>query len=160
MSYKPTPLMIKWVEELRKPDRVQVKGVLGRKENGVVGNCCLGVLTELAGGVPSFEHGTPENHRLVYNGPGIEGASIMPPREVSRAAVGSEDALVGSADIPLGMSFGQIITAADLNDEYDFTFGEIADEIEKVYVLGDGNYRTNHIDNIERHLRKTEFDGC
>lgn len=159
-DYKPTQLMLDWHDALLNPDLTQTKGVLGRKdhETGKVSNCCLGVLAEVDGNVGTpliLGDGSPDT-RLVYNGPTAEGDVAMPSAVLTAKVLGLSDPdfIRQSTDIPLGVDVhGDRVMAADLNDDWDFTFAEIAEQIRKVYIEGNGNFRENQILDLVRHKR-------
>lgn len=161
-TYKPTQLMLDWHDALLEPGRKQTTGRLGRiTTDGTVSNCCLGVLAEVAGNGSTeyLDADGLKTGNLVYNGPSAENDHVMPSRFLVRTALGKATEngdLTVSEDINVGLdSDGMTITAADLNDDFDFTFAEIAEQVKTVYIDGTGNHRDYQIPNLRRH----ENDG-
>ena len=98
-----------WIAALRDPKRRQIRGVLGHQDND--GQCCLGVLAEIAGCTPKI---------------GIEAAlwdgerTDVPSRAINFVGLRRGDGEYFSGDRSL----------VEDNDERGKTFAEIADIIE------------------------------
>lgn len=131
-----------WLRRLRSGDYVQMKGGLGRNmPDGECQRCCLGVLVEVPGVqaqldllplIPLGYGDEVETFSLADGGEeGVPMASTMlsaflipddepedSPR-IRRAA----DAMILTPD-------GRLLNLADLNDDEDWTFAQIADLIE------------------------------
>lgn len=147
-NYKPTQLMIDWIAALREPGRKQARGVLGRINlDGEVSNCCLGVLVEVCGHTGTLMY-PDSSDRLIYSGPDGSGMVSLPsPRIIQKLFDDSSGACGGyDDDVALGNVEGHIISASRLNDSYGWTFEQIADQAEKVYVNGTGDPNDYHLD--------------
>lgn len=121
----------RWVAKLREEGRQQTQGALRRPIGGTdkYAQCCLDVLCEVAveDGVinpPEFDEQS-QTYRYSYNddgyGPYIETA-VLPTPVCEWAGVGDDPFIrdgKGASD-----------QASYLNDEYEFTFAQIADAIE------------------------------
>jgi hypothetical protein len=157
-TYKPTQLMLDWHAALLEPGRKQATGRLGKiDETGQVSNCCLGVLSEVAGNVGTeyLDGGGFRTGSLEYNGPSAKNDNVMPSEVLVNLTLGKQsvgDSLDRSCDINLGTdSSGMTITGADLNDDFGFTFAEIAEQIRIVYIEGTGNHHDYEIHDLHRH---------
>lgn len=136
--YVPTQLMLDWEAELRNPDRRQAKGVLCKQDdNGQRSHCCLGVLEEVAGNVAEGETVLADGTKtLAFYGPTADGEVALPNSRLILELLGKG----GSVSLMMGVnSEGNRVYASDLNDEYDWTFEEIADQVRKVYIEGSGD---------------------
>lgn len=135
----------KWVDALRSGNFKQTKGRLSKIENdGSRTFCCLGVLCELA----KDEIGLEETYRegLWFRGYGGEfaynGCETLPPDSVEDF-LGEpgfdwevklhEDVLYEDGEEVM-YEAGDLVELAELNDEGDWTFAQIADAIESQYL--------------------------
>lgn len=101
------PNQQKWVDALRSGEYKQTKGTLRREYcEGKVGYCCLGVAAALFEGGP-IRGGTLFSCPITYNALKMKSA----------------DGLIGY--------YGFATSLANLNDNNNFTFSEIADIIEQ-----------------------------
>lgn len=131
-----TELMKDWIVELHNPERNQCEGFLGKLENGVKSNCCLGVLEEVSGTVPvPSEGGT-----LAY-----DGRTAMPSVEVVGAVLGKDPGVIenrgGDASVKLGEDrYGDNIWAEVANDDLDWSFTDIADKLEEMYLTPEESF--------------------
>ena len=100
----------KWVAALRDPSRKQVAGRLGHQSTG--GQCCLGVLAEVAG--CTHEQRRSDNGDHVWDGC----VDVAPGRAMGFVGLHDE---VGS--------YGKTTLAVN-NDECGMSFAQIADVIE------------------------------
>jgi hypothetical protein len=144
-----------WTQELRTTTRQQVNGVLGKivavNPDGepVVGNCCLGVGTELAGATPEFpESFDDDRDEYVPAGEGdygyYEGEHEFPPSAFFDWLgidgygqdlqidwpIGDEAYLRRDSDDLVTISPQMQWTASGLNDEVKLTFSQIADVVD------------------------------
>lgn len=128
-----TELMKDWIVELHNPERKQTEGFLGKMENGVKSNCCLGVLEEVSGTVPVVSDGGS----LAY-----DGRTAMPSVEVVSAVLAKDAAVIsnegGDASVKLGEDdYGDNIWAESANDDLGWTFEEIARALTDRYLNED-----------------------
>jgi hypothetical protein len=153
-EYKPTQLMIDWEKALRNPELKQTQGALCKvDEDGNKSFCCLGVLEEVAGNVakaqPQREYLGESANNWEFHGPTAYGEVGMPSGDLIDLLfnrVTPVEEWNTQANVPLGVDyFGDSLGAADLNDDHHWTFEQIADEIRKVYIDGDGDWSKNRI---------------
>lgn len=158
-EYKPTQLMIDWEKALRNPELKQTQGALCKADDeGNKSYCCLGVLEEVAGNVakpPASREFLGESaNNWGFFGPTAYGEVGMPSGELVDLLFGRVtpvDRYDTEANVPLGVDWaGDSLGAADLNDDHGWTFEQIADEIRKVYIDGDGDWSSNEI-NPRKH---------
>jgi hypothetical protein len=117
-----TELMKDWIVELHNPERKQTIGCLGKMEDGVKSNCCLGVLEEVNGVVPTETKGGT----LVY-----DGRTSMPSVDVISAVLAKDTDVVenegGDASVALDVDeYGDTIWAESANDDLEWSFEMIA----------------------------------
>lgn len=128
-----TQLMKDWIVELHNPERNQCEGFLGRLENGAKSNCCLGVLEEVNG----LEPVEVDGGSLSY-----DGRTAMPSIDVIVAVRGDDvDTILnesGDPSVKLGEDdYGDPIWAESANDDLGWSFTEIADKLEELYLNED-----------------------
>lgn len=128
-----TELMKNWIVELHNPERNQCEGFLGKVDDGVKSNCCLGVLEEVYGTVPTEEDGGA----LAY-----DGRTAMPSIDVIVAVRGDDVGIVsnefGDASVKLGEDdYGDPIWAEGANDDLGWSFKEIARALTDGYLNND-----------------------
>jgi hypothetical protein len=135
-----TEIKARWIEALRNPEAKQVQGRLTEldREGKIVGNCCLGVLCELAvadgiaksidhvgGGIddPSYRSYADVNSQYSYGGE----SGTLPTVVQEWAGVESHNPRV-----PFTFEDGTVTDRcmSTLNDSDDQTFAQIADLIE------------------------------
>lgn len=127
----PDEIRGEWTRRLREPGRKQVTGVLHMVDGG---QCCLGVLCEMA-----FEAGVADRKRVVRSGDspqvweylnpdGSGGSYLMPPAAVREWAGIEDDGFL------IRTGHDDVIGAADANDRHHMTFAAIASGIERVHV--------------------------
>lgn len=131
-----TELMKDWIVELHNPERNQCEGFLGKLENGVKSNCCLGVLEEVSGTVPVPSDGGS----LAY-----DGRTAMPSVDVVSAVLAKDADVIenegGDASVNLGVDdYGDNIWAEGANDDLGWTFTEIADKLEEKYLTPEESF--------------------
>ena len=131
-----------WLAALRDPNAQQTKARLTRLEEQIleypspdsdedirevrpVGQCCLGVLCDLAAEA-GIVHRQVVDNIVSYNG-----EEYMPPVEVVNWAFGLNEDFAPSDVWRVTNTLGHWDTLAELNDEADLTFLEIADVIER-----------------------------
>lgn len=119
-----------WVKELRNPERNQARRRLREKDGSM---CCLGVLCDIVN--PSGW--SVDGPDWVFNDGGNQHYGSMP-YQLAEKFLGEQSGYAGSikvAEHGTGSSPARAITAADLNDEFRFTFAQIAQAIEVVFDL-------------------------
>lgn len=145
-KYEPTQLMLDWHEALLNPDLEQTKGKLCRIDNkGNRSFCCLGVLEEVAGNTVEIEEveGLFEDSFLVarYYGPTAVGDESLPYHILIQNLLGPTRDGHQSNNVYLGVdTYGRYITASEANDEMNWSFKQIADQLKVVYIDGSGNF--------------------
>lgn len=153
-DYKPTELMVDWEKALRTPGLEQTTGALCKEDaNGNRSYCCLGILEIVAGNTPKRQEdpncylGEATNN-LAFYGPTAYGETGLPGAELMDQLMGREaQADTPSVSLYLGVDmWGTGIEAAALNDEYGWSFEQIADQIRAVYIDGDGDYTRFELD--------------
>lgn len=164
MTYAPTQLMIDWEKKLRTPGLVQTKGALCKEDaDGNRSYCCLGVLEVVAGNTPKRQDFLPgysadDINNLEFRGDTAFGETGLPSAMLIDKVLGREvdsDNWGNEGGIPLGVdSCGNYVDAAELNDEHDWTFEEIADQIRLIYIDGDGDFTKHRITSN----RRSEYD--
>lgn len=120
----------KWLEALRSGEFKQTTGVLARQnDDGKYGYCCLGVACEISGVASrDLTRGYDDRVRKVY---GENEADLTLPEEV-RAWLGVETDSPNLASPVVVNDDGDDETGLTiLNDDYGFTFEQIADAIEQ-----------------------------
>lgn len=155
IDYKPTQLMVDWEKALRTPGLKQTVGALCREGNdGTHRYCCLGVLEIVAGNTPKRQDdaqgylGEAANN-LEFHGPTAFGETGLPDQSLVDELLGQdpEDVETKLSGIYLGVDYwGARVEAAALNDEYGWSFEQIAEQIRKVYIDGDGDFTKHEID--------------
>lgn len=128
-----TDLMKNWIVELHNPERNQCEGFLGKVDANGKSNCCLGVLEEVYGTVPTEEDGGA----LAY-----DGRTAMPSIDVIVAVRGDDVDTVsnesGDPSVKLGEDhYGDPIWAEGANDDLGWSFKEIARALTDVYLNDD-----------------------
>lgn len=140
-----------WTTELRITTRPQVTGYLGQieevKEDGtrIIGNCCLGIGTELAGVTPdevTYEDGNGVE-RESYMGDALDylGCQEFPPADffewLESVPDYKGDVVIdwpldgyGRPALSTPSEEGMAWTASELNDEVHLTFSQIADVLD------------------------------
>lgn len=116
-----------WVAALRSGDYRQAKGYLRREiDQGKVGYCCLGVACDISGagqwdGAAGFSDADSDDDEPDFSN--------------TELTSGVERWLGIDSDNP-DLNFGDRgwINAATANDDYEFTFDQIADAIERTYL--------------------------
>lgn len=118
----------KWVDALRSGEYEQTTGRL-RDDAGF---CCLGVACDL--------YGKEKNVAWEEDGVFLGRNDLLPPAvrewlgldrnnpELAYISPGDDDIVVGTS------SYGVYLPASELNDDYGWTFEQIADAIEAVYL--------------------------
>lgn len=153
-DYKPTQLMIDWIKELRNPERVQAEGALCTMDrDGNKSYCCLGVVEEVAGNttpeVDPKEY--PEGVNLGFHGPTAKGETGLPSAALIDAIMGVQNSCRDNVTLCVDVD-GSRIEASEANDDFGWSFEQIADQLEKVYVLGTGNPEDYTIENLDRPI--------
>src|SRR6187551_2927412 len=121
-DYKPTQLMLDWHAALLEEGRKQTTGTLGKMEkDGTVSNCCLGVLSEVAGNVgKQWSTGDPDfplSSTLKYDGPSANGDVSMPSTHLIPAVLGLNDRSTSPRHVPAAVDvYDTKLNAADLTD--------------------------------------------
>ncbi len=125
---------VQWVNALRSPDYKQGRNKLVQvNDKGERLYCCLGVLCELAvdagtairmDGSQGYS-GTARGNHDSNNG--------VPPYTVAQWAgfPATDYNVVTNPVVPGLVINGNTVTVAELNDEYNYTFSEIADIVER-----------------------------
>ena len=124
-----TQLMKDWIVELHNPEREQVKGYLGRVNNGAKSNCCLGVLCEVKGIEPTYRSAGIDSFTLVY-----DGETALPRSSVINEVLGRAEQY-GPCTVHLFENDDDEAVAADeANDNYGLSFKEIAGHLMDQYL--------------------------
>lgn len=129
----------KWVDALRSGKYLQTSGQLGFRYEGSYGDdsyCCLGVACMTAIENGEDVHKKNESDSMIA----FDGVTGLLPHRVSKwLGLGSvsDD---GSGDIPILAElnlndFTGTVTASTMNDNMGATFEQIADAIERTYLL-------------------------
>jgi len=160
-GYKPTQLVLDWEKALRNPELEQTTGALCKVADGQRSYCCLGVLQEVAGNVARPDPmGNTNNWK--YYGETAWGESGLPALALTRRVTGEEgdpDEDMFEGNVLLGVdSYGIPMEAAELNDDYYWTFEMIADQVRKIYIEGTGNHRDYTITSDELYYLEDEDD--
>ncbi len=163
-TYKPSELMIAWEKALRNPDLKQTNGALCKvDDSGNKSYCCLGVLEEVAGNTPrasdtSLTYIVAGN--LAFYGPTAWGETGLPDRGLidvlfDRPIDHDPDVYRSEGNVTLGVGeYGDAVEAAELNDDYGWTFEQIADQIRLVYIEGTGDYNDYPIEGSKQSDRE------
>lgn len=135
-----THFIREWIKALRSGNYKQAKSTLGRHpENGQPSYCCLGVACEVAIGMGMTRDRELHGDTVYY-----DGESLIPWHGFRRQ-IGLDDWTV---NVPIGAfdedheyedrSFGDArdVELASLNDDYGWTFDQIADALEHTYIDG------------------------
>ena len=163
-NYKPTQLMLDWHAALLEEGRKQTTGTLGKMEkDGTVSNCCLGVLSEVAGNVgKQWSTGDPDfplSSTLKYDGPTANGDVAMPSTHLVAEVLGLNDSFTFPGDVQVGVDvYDTKVNAADLNDDWGWSFEEIAAQLKTVYIDGTGNPMEYTIEELDRNERSDDDD--
>lgn len=160
-EYKPTQLMLDWEKALRNPEMKQVEGALCQIDSdGNKSYCCLGVLAEIAGNTPKpIDWST----HMAFYGPTAWGETGLPDHRLIDMVLGTgkneELDFPYEGNITLGRDeFGAEINAAELNDDYYWTFTEIADQVRMVYIEGTGDPKDYIIESDRLDIHRSERD--
>lgn len=168
-DYKPSALMIAWEKALRNPDLKQTNGALCKvDDSGNKSYCCLGVLEEVAGNTPKPQappFAQMGSYNLAFYGPTAWGETGLPDRGLidllfDRPVNHDPDTYRSEGNVTLGIDeYGCSVEAAKLNDDYGWTFEQIADQIKLVYIDGTGDYNDY---SIEGHKKSDDYqqDDC
>jgi hypothetical protein len=162
-DYKPSELMIAWEKALRNPDLKQTNGALCKvDDSGNKSYCCLGVLEEVAGNTAKYQappFAQMGSYNLAFYGPTAWGETGLPDRGLidllfNRPVDHDPDVYRSEGNVTLGVDeYGCSVEAAELNDDYGWTFEQIADQIRLVYIDGDGIPENYVIDSAGKSSR-------
>jgi hypothetical protein len=146
-QYKPTQLMIDWVAKLREPDLEQTDGALCKTDaDGNKSYCCLGVLEEVAGNetrpqaVVMRAGDGVQFENLAFYGLTAQGETGLPNPALIAQVLGHDPVGFMGDNIALGVDEDAgLFHASEANDDYHWTFDQIAYQLEKVYINGTGD---------------------
>lgn len=166
MTYKPTQLMLDWIAALRSSKFAQAKEQLAEPIGDEFAYCCLGVLETCTGKSP-IQVGS---QGVVFEDADGARASAFAFSSTVEAALGREETrhpdgyLTNHGNIELGVkpgAAGDVITGSGANDEFGWSFTEIADQLEKVYVNGTGNFQDYVIEDYDRRSEiEDDWEPC
>jgi len=154
-QYKPTQLMVDWVAKLRDPDLAQAEGALCKVDaDGNKSYCCLGVLEEVAGNEASPQVDVMRAgdgvkfENLAFYGLTAKGETGLPSTRLIAEVLGVDPVGFMVDNVALGVDVdGCAFNASEANDDYGWSFEQIADQLEAVYINGTGNPNDYAINN-------------
>jgi len=156
-QYKPSQLMVNWVAKLREADLEQTEGALCKVDvDGNKSYCCLGVLEEVAGNearpqengfVKAGQDGC-RFENVAFYGPTAKGETGLPSTRLIAELLGVDPVGFMVDNVALGVDDdGMPFHASEANDDYHWSFEQIADQLEAVYINGTGNPNDYAINN-------------
>jgi hypothetical protein len=105
------------------------------------------------------------SYNLAFYGPTAWGETGLPDRGLidllfDRPVNHDPDTYRAEGNVVLGVDeYGAAVEAAELNDDYGWTFEQIADQIKLVYIDGTGDYNDY---SVEGHKKSDDYeqDDC